>query len=957
MKKFYRLIDASAIKCGIDFSAYSNLSLQARARTIYLFQIIFILMWSPYAIFDYIIGAYINFAGDILGILTAVTGIVLLRAGTRPITAGIVSNFGGITALFISALGTGGIISSSIPFMFVAISGFFLQAGRKYGFYFTMYALILLGITFFWDIFELPYINQLPFELFSDEYKQMFAVSWYLSLIAVAFITSIYERNYYKGLKQIQKERYAAESATQSKSDFLANMSHEIRTPMNGVIGLTELLLDTKTTKEQRDMLEAIKFSGDSLVSLINDILDFSKIEAGKLELEAAPFEFSNVMENLSTMISMKAQEKQLELLFKVDSNVPNIIIGDSLRLGQILINLTNNAVKYTHEGEIVVSVRQLEENDNSVKLEFSVSDTGIGLSPEQIDKLFKSFSQADSSTTRKYGGTGLGLAISKNLVEMMAGEISVQSKPGVGSDFIFTASFKKSKSQKTSNIVINKDLNGLNALVVDDNDKSRQILQEILMSIGLKVTVSSSGNEAISILSSNIDTPFQLILMDWKMPRLDGLAASREVFKLNNLKVIPKIIMVSAFNREEIIKQSKGMTLDGFLVKPVSASDLNDAIMIAFGKELNLESGSKLNFSSKTSLLEPIIGAKILLVEDNEINQEVANGLLQNAGFYVDICGNGQTAIENINKNEYDLVLMDIQMPVMDGYTATKKIRKMEKYKNLPIFAMTADAMTTDLDKTIEAGMNEHITKPIDNEILFSKMLKWIKPGQRINPLSDNINNKKDLSDPELSNLLKLSLSGINIDIGLKNTNNNSELYFSIIGKVIRDYINSYSKIKKFFKASEFKKIKRFIHTFKSVAGNIGATSLQQTLIKMEKEFVEKKLDSNNELLNRFEQEMAEMIKDIETILKVQISTDLYTKNNPDGTALELNNLLTELLPYVKKSKIKYSKEVIEKIMAYNWPFELSDKLKNIEAFIKSYKLVKAEPIIIELLEMEFNF
>ncbi len=585
MKKFYRLIDASAIRCGIDFSAYPNLSVQARARTIYLFQLIFIIMWSPYAIFDYLTETYINFAGDILGIITAITGILILRGGANPISAGIVSNFGGITALFVSFMGTGGILSSSIPFMFIGITGFFLQAGRKYGFYFTVYALVLLGFTFFWDILELPYINQLPFELYSVEYKQMFAVSWYLSLIAVAFITSIYERNYHKGLKQIQKERHAAENATQSKSDFLANMSHEIRTPMNGVIGLTELLLDTKTTKEQRDMLEAIKFSGDSLLSLINDILDFSKIEAGKLDFDIQSFDLQYVLEQFAGVAQLRCEENGLDFNYKTEETKRVFYKGDVSRINQILNNLVGNAIKFTDKGSIALSYAVVQDTLLRSTLRFSISDTGIGISKENQEKLFEKFMQADKTIVTTFGGTGLGLSITNELVALMDGKIGVESTLGEGSMFWFTIALEKTKKLYT--------------------------------------------------------------------------------------------------------KQDEQRNDDVFCATPAS----------------------------------------ILLVEDNVINQKVALKMLKKAGYDVMLACDGKEAIARLKEHYFDIVLMDVQMPVMGGVEATSIIRNQSselKNSNPYISAMTANAMKGDREKYLSCGMNDYIEKPVSQKTVLGVIQRW---------------------------------------------------------------------------------------------------------------------------------------------------------------------------------------------------------------------------------------
>ncbi|MFA5181544.1 MAG: response regulator [Syntrophales bacterium] len=536
-------------------------------------------------------------------------------------------------------------------------------------------------------------------------------------------------------LKKMQDALLAAkeiaEAASQAKADFLANMSHEIRTPMNAIIGFSSLTMKTALDKKQRDYVRKIQQSGTHLLGIINDILDFSKIEAGKLSVEHTEFELEKMMDNVSNLVSEKATSKGLELIFKVEKGTPNYLVGDPLRMGQILVNYSNNAVKFTEKGEIVISVQVAEETEDDVLMRFSVRDTGIGLTEEQMGKLFQSFQQADTSTSRKYGGTGLGLAISKKLANLMGGDVGVESVYGQGSTFWFTARLGKGVA-KARKFVPDPDLRGRRVLIVDDNEMSRVVLSDMLTGMTFIVKDVDSGKAALEEIraAAAAGQAYEIILIDWQMPGMDGIETARAIRKIP-IAPLPHMIMVTAYGREEVFKEAPLAGLEEVLIKPVSSSTMFDTIMQLLGGERDKSEDRGHEEMPPVEELSALKGAAVLLVEDNEFNQQIASELLTSMGFVVDIAEDGRKSLEMITSRSYDVVLMDMQMPVMDGVTATMEIRKQETFRDLPIIAMTANVMEADVKRCADAGMNDHVGKPIDPDELFDKLVKWIKPRQ----------------------------------------------------------------------------------------------------------------------------------------------------------------------------------------------------------------------------------
>ncbi|KQP38891.1 response regulator [Pseudorhodoferax sp. Leaf274] len=637
-------------------------------------------------------------------------------------------------------------------------------------------------------------------------------------------------------MQALEQSMNEAKAASEAKSSFLANMSHEIRTPMNAILGLSHLMRQSRLDPKQSQYAERIQQAGQHLLGIINDVLDFSKIEAGKLDIEHAELDLDRVLENVAVLIAEKAQSKGLELIFDVQPDIPHALVGDPLRLGQILINYANNAVKFTERGEVKIAVRIDSAFDDGVVLRFSVSDTGIGLSPEQIARLFNSFEQADTSTTRRFGGTGLGLAISKRLAELMGGTVGVSSEVGKGSTFWFTASVQTRQPSSTppSPLV---DLRGRRVLAVDDNASALMVMGGMLASLSFDVTVAASGCEALQrIAAADAEQRgFEIVFLDWQMPGMDGIEAAHAIQALP-LQCPPRLVMATAHGREEVLSTAKATGIEQVLLKPISQSLLFDCVATILGGPRAApeprERTSALRASADPQQQDDRLrGRRALLVEDNEINQEVGLGLLNAMGMQVDIASNGLEALDRVRAASYDIVLMDMQMPVMDGITATVEIRKIDALAGLPIVAMTANAMDTDRERCLRAGMVDFVAKPIDPDDLRAKLVRWVDTSKALSHATAD-----PAAPSSAAGLQGAVIPGLDVTQGIRRLMGQEQLYLQLLRKFATNYRPDFvDRIEQAIQQGDMELAARLAHTLKGVAGNIDATDVFQVSAELE--------------------------------------------------------------------------------------------------------------------------
>ncbi|MBF0161684.1 MAG: response regulator [Magnetococcales bacterium] len=751
---------------------------------------------------------------------------------------------------------------------------------------------------------------------------------------------------------QLEQARRKADVASQAKSFFVANISHEIRTPMNAILNMAYLCLHTEVTAQQRDHLEKIHHAARTLLHIVNDVLDFSKIEAGKMVLERIPFHLDDVLSDLASLLTSKTVFKDVEMIFSTARGVPRTLLGDPTCLGQILINLTNNALKFTHAGEVLLSVERLEEDAESVRLQFSVRDTGIGMTAEQLDRVFHAFSQADNSTTRQYGGTGLGLTICQYLVEGMGGTLCVESSEGQGSHFFFTIPFGLPEHSRRRVLQPPTYAQPKQVLVVDDNLSSQKMLRTALESFSLQVLQAVSGLEGLIVLEKRAQEghPVDLLLLDWHMPHMDGIQTLWCLQAQEHSARIPVLLMAPRVEHARIQQALGDRQPHGYLDKPIQLSALFDAVMQMFGEQrpVALPEGR-----GSTMAVRPnpsIGGARVLLVEDNEINQQVGQALLNMAGVQTEIVSNGQEAVERAGQGLFELVLMDLNLPVLDGYQATKAIRALPQCATLPVVAMTANVLVQDLARCWEAGMDDHVAKPIDPDQLFLALNKWIKPRERHQPQEERATG----SSPPVERVNPSAfptVPGIDTRLGLRHVAGSASLYRSMLTGWVAQHSHGLAELRESFSQGDMARAKVLLHTLKGIAGTLGATRLALLMAELEASLPDNLHGEQAALPQALQEEFAQAIASAQRLLSV-LPTEPPTAAPAVAvdTALVVS-LLEQLAPHISRRRPKNCEPLLEQLAQAALTPEMAQEIQTLTQLIQQYSMKEAMPILERLL------
>jgi len=796
------------------------------------------------------------------------------------------------------------------------------------------FALILLSIPLFSMEPEVTMERAFFYDMFIREDNILPFVILTVTFIIVMGVLSHHSRKIYN--QKLLSAINDAEAATRFKEALLANISHEIRTPMNAIVGFTHLLLQSEVTDKQYENLFKIKSSSNMLLNIVNDILDFSKIEAGKIEIEEIDFNINSVLEQISDIASIKAKNKGVSIIFDVAKGVPANLKGDPLRLTQILINLLDNAIKFSEEGDILLNIKPVEADNGDKKLQFEVIDSGIGMTKEQIKLLFQPFSQADSSTSRKFGGTGLGLNISKGLVALMGGKIHVESRSGEGSRFIFTIALELANEQDLRSYRLpSKRLMDKNVLIVETNQKSIDALSNMLNYFHYQTSSASTSKALRDALS---EQNFDMIIVDDNMIRLclDGSILHRCKAKI--------VLMEEMFHRE---KNFKGLPIDAYLSKPFNQQMLFDLIITLFDSSKKNRKSQKQKYQHEDMLV--LRGSKILLADDNTMNQAVVEGLLEDTGIKITNVLNGQKAVEELNRDAgYDLILMDINMPIMDGYKASSIIREYSQFDKIPIIALSANLKGEDHRYAKEIGMQDYLSKPIDVEAFYKLLLHYIPAKVDISEVEPVV--VKIENEDTKARLVRV-LTSIDVTEGLQRLNGNIKAY----QKILFDFADSIAKampnFRKLIQNGKHVEAQDLAHYYKGIAGNLGANELHKLLKGLEDAFAANEASAYRVLITHLERTLKETLKEIK-ILKQQ-SSEMHTQRASISEEV-MKSLMIQLLSYAKKGKAVQCKELLEILKGYGWSGKKKILFDEIVLSIKAYTFKDAVHSIEALQKLE---